>query len=344
MTKIVVGIFVDKFCPKIGGPYFIIKETISALKNIIKVKLFYYNDGKFNKTKNLNNILKKIDICHFYGGWTFFHIKTIYTALKLKKKIVIHPLGYYEPWSLKQKIIKKKIAWHFYQKKILLKSDLIHCASKNEENNLLKLDHNFKTVVLPYGIQNSFIKKNNFKKEINKKAIFFSRIHPKKGVENLIKAWNAINNRDWTLDIMGPYDNEKYMHKLKKLAHNNKNIFFLKPVYNDKEKKFLFAKYDFLVLPTHNENFGMVILEALARGLPVLTNHNAPWYDIKISDAGWFISENYEDLLFCLKKIFKTNIKTFRKKSLNAIKVAKNYSWTSLVKEYVNTYRKVLTK
>lgn len=344
MTKIVVGIFVDRFCPEIGGPYFIIKETLRALKNIIKVKLFFYDEGKFKKEINLKNILKKIDLCHFYGGWTYFHIKTIYTALKLKKKIIIHPLGYYEPWSLKQKKIKKKLAWYFYQKKILLKSDLIHCASKNEESNLLKLDNNFKTAVLPYGIQNSFIKKNNYKKEIKKKAIFFSRIHPKKGVENLIKAWNATNNKNWTLDIMGPYDNEKYLHRLKKLAFNNKNIFFLKPIYNDNKKKILFDKYDFLILPTYNENFGMVILEALARGLPVLTNYNAPWRDIKIFNAGWFIGENYEDLLSCLKKIFKTNIKTFRKKSFNAITVAKNYSWNRLAKDYVNIYKKVLIK
>jgi hypothetical protein len=95
MSKIVVGIFIDKFCPEIGGPYFIIKETLRAIKNIIKVKLFYCDKQKFNKAKNLNNFLKKIDICHFYGGWTFFHIKTIYAALKLKKKIIIHPLGYY---------------------------------------------------------------------------------------------------------------------------------------------------------------------------------------------------------------------------------------------------------
>lgn len=344
MNKIRVGIFVDKFFPEIGGPYFILKQTIIALKKIIKVKLFFYDNARIKKNLNLKNILKNIDICHFYGGWTYFHFKVVHLAAKLKKKIIIHPLGYYEPWSLEQKKIKKRIAWHLYQKNILSNSNLIHCASENEKKNLLKLNDSFKTIVLPYGIENSFIKKNFYKKSIKKKALFFSRIHYKKGIENLIKAWTTINNPDWTLDIMGPVDNEKYLSKLKKMNFEYKNVSFLKPVYSERKKKILFTKYDFLVLPTYNENFGMVILEALARGLPVLTNHNAPWRDIKVYNAGWYIGESYEDLLSCLKKIFKTNIKKFRKKSFNAINVAKNYSWNKLAKDYVNIYKKVLIK
>ena len=342
MKKIKVAIFIDKYCPEIGGPYFVLKQKISALKKIIKVKLIFNDNGQRKKKINLKNILSKIDLCHFYGGWTYFHFKVICAALKLKKKIVIHPLGYYEPWSLSQKKSKKKIAWNLYQKRILLMSNLIHCASENEKKNLLKLDSNFKTIVLPYGIQNNFIKKNIYKINIKKKMLFFSRIHHKKGIENLINAWIQINNEEWTLDIIGPSDNEKYLSELKKMTFGKKNISFLKPVYDEMKKKFLFDKYDLLVLPTSSENFGMVVLEALARGLPVLTNHNTPWNDIKIFNAGWFVGENYEDLLKCLKKIFRTNICEFRTKSLNAIKVAKKYDWNILVNDYVKTYRQIV--
>jgi len=143
---------------------------------------------------------------------------------------------------------------------------------------------------------------------------------------------------------MGPCDDKQYLSDLKKLTLNNKNIFFLKPIYSDKNKKFLFDKYDFLVLPTFNENFGMVILEALARGLPVLTNHNAPWRDVKTYNAGWFISDNYNNLLSCLRKIFNSSIHIFRKKSLNSIKLARNYNWDKLANDYVNIYKKILKK
>jgi glycosyltransferase involved in cell wall biosynthesis len=345
ITKIKVAIIVDKFSPATGGPYFILKQTINSLKKIINIKLIFNDSLKFKKNSKLSEIIKKFDLIHLYGGWTYFHIKVALLAFKLKKKLIIHPLGYYEPWSLNQKKLKKKLAWNLYQKKILLRSDLIHCASKNEQKNLLKLNNSFKTFVLPYGIENSFIKQYKNKLKIKKRALFLSRIHKKKGIENLINAWIQINSKEkWTLDIMGPRNDEQYLIKLKNMARNNKNINFLKPIYSNKKKKILFNQYDFLVLPTFNENFGMVILESLARGLPVLTNYNAPWDNIKIYNAGWFINSNYKDLLICLKKIFKSKINVFNKKSFNAIKLANKYNWNKLVNSYVGMYKTVLSK
>jgi glycosyltransferase involved in cell wall biosynthesis len=344
-TEIKVAIIVDKFSPEIGGPYFILKQTFNSLKKIINVKLIFNDSRNYKKNFELNKTLKKFDLIHLYGGWTYFHTKVALLAFKLKKKVIIHPFGYYEPWSLKQKPLKKKIAWNLYQKKILLRSSLIHCASKNEQKNLLKLDNSFKTYVLPYGIENSFIKKYRNKLKIKKKALFLSRIHKKKGIENLINAWIELDNKEnWTLDIMGPCNDEKYLIKLKNMANNNENINFLQPIYSNAKKKILFNKYDFLVLPTFNENFGMVILESLARGLPVLTNHNTPWNNIKIYNAGWFIGGNYNELLSCLKKIFKSKINIFNKKSFNAIKLASNYNWNELVNAYVAMYKRVLSK
>jgi len=343
ITKIKIAIIVDKFSPAIGGPYFILKQTINSLKKIINIKLIFNDSLKSKKNFKLSEIIKKFDLSHLYGGWTYFHIKAALIAFKLKKKVIIHPLGYYEPWSLSQKKLKKKIAWNLYQKKILLRSDLIHCASDNEQKNLIKLNNQFKTKVLPYGINDSFIKKvfTNFK--IKKKALFLSRIHKKKGIENLINAWiKADNKNDWTLDIMGPCNDTKYLMELKNKASTYKNIKFLNPIYNESKKKFLFDKYDFLVLPTFNENFGMVILEALARGLPVLTNYNAPWRSIKIFNAGWYIKPNLKALIACLKDIFNANITVFSNKSFNAIKLANEFKWSKLSNKYLATYEKII--
>ena len=66
-------------------------------------------------------------------------------------------------------------------------------------------------------------------------------------------------------------------YKKIKLKYKLKNINFFKPVYGDTNKKKLFSKYDILILPTQNENFGMVILEALSRGLLILTTNETPW-------------------------------------------------------------------
>jgi glycosyltransferase involved in cell wall biosynthesis len=118
----------------------------------------------------------------------------------------------------------------------------------------------------------------------------------------------------------------------------------LKPVFCDFKKTELFNKYDFLVLPSKNENFGMVILESLARGLPVLTTTDTPWNIIKINDAGWVINLKQSNLTMCLKNIFKLDVKEFEEKSINAINLARNYQTENIYGEYIKTYEKLLGK
>jgi glycosyltransferase involved in cell wall biosynthesis len=340
-----IAMIVDSYKAKTGGPSIILKETRDALiSKGLNIKIISYDNYKSNRKLLFKKIINKYDICHIYGGWTYFHVKSFLTALALKKKIIIHPFGYYEPWSLSQKKIKKKIAWLLYQEKILLKSHLIHCASILEKNNLLKLNKSFNVQVIPYGISDGSIKKKLNNKKIKRKAIYFSRLHKKKGIEDLIKCWNEIGNKDWILDIYGPVDNQNYKEKLIKMAINNDNINFFNPVYNNKKKFKIFDNYDLMILPSYSENFGMIILESLARGLPVLTTVNTPWLNIKNKNAGWVINSSYNHLKSVLKKIFIYPEKEFTIKSKNAINLADKFSWKNVSKIYVKTYYKLLNE
>ena len=229
----------------------------------------------------------------------------------------------------------------------MFKSNLIHCASKLEEKNILKLGKSLKTKVMPYGILNKFIKKKIEKKKINKKAIFFSRIHKKKGIENLINAWMKVNNSHWCLDIYGPVEDKKYLQQLKLSIKKNDNIRILNPIYDTNKKFKIFEKYDFMILPTFSENFGFIILESLARGLPVLTTKNTPWDDIKKKNLGWISSNSKLSLIKILKKIFYVSKKDnnyFYVKSKNAISYAHNFGWNLVSKQYVNVYKKLLNE
>lgn len=326
---------IDDFNPKVGGPYTAIKEITKQLKNNkIRFTIVHKKNFFFQKKK-----LQNFDIFHIFSGWSLFHIKLSLLALKMKKKLIIHTMGFYEPWSLNQKKIKKIIAWKLYQKKILLNANLVHCASNNEKKNLLKLNSNFKTVVLPFGVEDSFIKKKNTKK-INKKALFFSRLHHKKGLGELIHAWQTIGNSDWTLDIVGDGDNNEYF---KKMINNKKvKINFLNPIYGNSEKIRLFSQYDFFILPTKNENFGISILESLSRGLPVLTTAATPWSFISQSNAGWIINKIQPGLRINLVKIFRMKSNEFFIKSKNAVKLAKKFKWSLIFKEYIKTYKHLL--
>jgi len=336
-----VGFLIENFYPSVGGPYTVVKETVKELrKKNIQATIITQKNLTFAKKISLIKEIRKVDICHLYGGWTFFYIKAFIISYLLKKKIIFHPLGIFEPWAFNQKKIKKKIAWFFYQNIFLEKSDLVHCVSKMEEKNLLKLNKNFKTYILPYGISENIIKKKINKNKIKRKELFFSRIHPKKGVGELIKEWIFINNPNWSLDIVGPCVDKDYYDSLLKICSNSKNskIRFLEPIYKRKDKNKLLDNYDLFILPTKNDPFGMVILESLSRGLPVLTNKNTPWLDIKIYNAGWYIDQKKHSLRSELRKIFRTTKNEFFIKSKNAIKLAKQFNWRIISEKYIAMY------
>jgi len=331
----------DEYNPRTGGQYSSLNQISLQLK---KYKIKHIIVHKHSKILNNKHLLKKtlssFDIFHFFGGWTIFYVKLSLLALKLNKKIIVHPMGFYEPWSFSQKKIKKKIAWYLYQKRILLKADLIHCASDNEKKNILKLNKKFKTVVLPFGIEDNFIKRKN-SKELKKKALFFSRLHKKKGLIDLINAWKDIGNKDWTLDIVGEGEEKNYLKKIV-LIKKYTNINFLDPIYKNKEKINLFNRYDFFILPTKSENFGISILESLARGVPVLTTSNTPWKSVKKYNAGWIINKVNPELKFNLIKIFTLKKNIFFIKSKNSIKLAKKFKWDLIFPQYINVYKALL--
>lgn len=331
----------DEYNSRTGGQFSSLNQIASQLKkNKIKYLILHKQSKILNNRYLLQKTLSNYDIFHFFGGWTIFYVKLSLLALKLNKKIIVHPMGFFEPWSLSQKKIKKKIAWHLYQEKILLKADLIHCASDNEKKNIMRLNKKFKTVVLPFGIEDSFINKKSSKK-IKKKALFFSRLHKKKGLLDLINAWKDINNKDWILDIVGEGEEKTYLKKLV-IKKNYTNINFLNPIYKINNKIKLFNKYDFFILPTKSENFGISILESLARGVPVLTTSNTPWKSITKYNSGWIINKVNPELKLTLKKIFKLKKNIFLIKSKNSIILAKKFRWKLVFPKYVNVYKSLL--
>ena len=133
-------IVVESHYKEYGGPFTAINQKIDYLnyKNIT-TKLIFKKTDHFSFSIDLNYIIKDFDIVHIYGMWRPFLIRVYLLAKKLKKKIIVSPIGYLEPWSLSQKKIKKKIAWFLYQKKIIDNVDLLHATSDIEAKNLANL-------------------------------------------------------------------------------------------------------------------------------------------------------------------------------------------------------------
>ena len=212
------------------------------------------------------------------------------------------PRGALEPWCLKHKALKKKLALVFYQKRDLQKSKAILATASMEANNLRNLGLTAPIAIIPNGIDVTEYpcRPIQNKTQTKKQILFISRISPKKGIEFLIDAWSILYKKypEWSIKIAGNGD-ESYIQELNNRILNKSlqdKVEILPPIFG-KDKYNLYAESSLFVLPTYSENFGMVIAEALSCGVPVITTTGTPWNELEEKGIGWCINLNLDNVI-----------------------------------------------
>lgn len=242
----------------------------------------------------LGNKLSAFDIVHIHGLWTPFIHAAAMMCRSRSVPYVVAPRGMLEPWALQQKKLKKKIAWVVYQKHDLQRASSIHCTSPLEADNVRRLLPCIKVEMIPNGtLLPDLSKRVPYRDRRALRLLFLSRIHPKKGVDLLIDVWSKLRPKGWECVICGPGD-VWYIDSLKKrIARSGltSEIQIIEAV-SGKQKDLLFRSADLFVLPSHSENFGIVVAEALAYELPVVTTNQTPWSELELFNCGWFVEDS----------------------------------------------------
>jgi glycosyltransferase involved in cell wall biosynthesis len=264
---------------------------------------------------------EKPDIVHINGIWSPQNWGFQKVAQELEIKVVLSPHGMLEPWIVKHNPFKKKIALLLFQKKAIHRVNHIHTTAQIEKESIRNLGFKNPITIIPNGIDLSEISsvKTSYG---NKKVIFLSRIHPKKGIELLLEAWRITETKGWSLEIAGNGD-ENYIQSLVLNAKDLDNVQFVGSKYGEDKWNFL-RSADVMVLPTHSENFGIVVAEALAVGIPVITTTGTPWNDLQKFSCGWLIDLSVENLKSTLIEVFNTPIYYLEKMGDNGKKLVVN--------------------
>jgi glycosyltransferase involved in cell wall biosynthesis len=309
----------------------------------VKIKFFETSVSRwFSMLKEFKLFLlaEKPNIVHINGIWSPQNWAFQKVAQELGIKVVLSPHGMLEPWILAQNPWKKKLGLFLYQKKAIQRALCLHATAQMEANNIRTLGFKTPIHIIPNGIDLFDVKKN---KECygTKKMVFLSRIHPKKGIELLLEAWRNSNTNGWTLEIAGNGD-ESYIEKLTHTAQDFENVNFVGAKYGEDKWDFL-RSADVMVLPTHSENFGIVVAEALAVGVPVLTTTGTPWQDLESYNCGWWIDLSVENIMSTLAKIFKMKVDIIETMGNNGKKlVEEKYDIPAIGKNMVELYNSIL--
>ena len=172
---------------------------------------------------------------------------------------------------------------------------------------------------------------------------YIGRIAPIKNLDSLSRAFARIAPEDWRLVIVGP-DQENHAAELKALAQElgvSESIQFTGPKYGEDLQK-AYADADIFVLPSYSENFGSVVIEALAHSVPVITTKGTPWQELEERKCGWWIDIGVEPLAAALKAAMSLSDAERREMGARGRKLVEaRYTWDAVGRAMVKGYEEV---
>lgn len=300
---------------------------------------FFFHDVKSIRMTIVEN---KIDLIHLHGVWHPLGYIVSRVALQCHVPYVVQPRGMLESWSLNHKKLKKKLALRLYQKSSLFNASGFIATSSMEAQSIHSLGISSPVVVIPNGVEPPKIIDFTLNKSSPKIALFLARIHPKKGLVDLLKAWARLRPAGWVLRIVGP-DENGHRAEIESLASRLNIVHlveFVGPVYGDKRAyQYLSAKL--FILPTYSENFGLSIVEALSYGLPVLTTTGTPWSALVDNGCGWWVEPGEDSLLEVLPSALSLSDSDFSEISFRAKQLASCFDWKSVAIQTKNFYEEI---
>ena len=294
--------------------------------------------------------IEQFNIIHQHGIWTPMSLYSMKVRKQFNLKSVIQPHGYLEPFRLNISKYKKKAAYRLFERSNLRNASALIACSEDEALKLKSMFPKNDVAVIFNGIDPDFFNAPSVKSpkpKTKKRILFLSQIIPLKGLDRLFRVIADIGVHhfdDWEFMVAG-YGDEKYLKSLKTLVTSlNLNIlvsFVGRKLGQDKLE--MFDNATFFVLPTFNENYGIVVAEALARGLPVLTTKGTPWKELDTRNCGLWLDNTEEGLRVGLMKMLDEPESKIKNMGLNGKNlIADKYLWDRTTLRTIDLYRWIL--
>lgn len=283
------------------------------------------------------------DVVHAHGLWDGASAAAARWAKQNRKPLVISPHGMLDPWSFRHHRVKKLLPWLLWERSLISQACVIDTKSIREAEHVRARGFNNETVVIPIGINAPDVTRTSKVHKRTRHCLFLSRIHPVKGIENLIAAWEILRPRGWRLTIAGDGDNS-YVAKILRLITGSvarESISYRGPVYNE-DKWALLRSSDLFVLPSKSENFGIVVAEALSQAIPVIASTETPWIDLTARNCGWQTPPTASALARTLSLAVSLPQSQLWQMGINGKTFAFNtFSWESVSQKTLELYRSV---
>lgn len=259
-------------------------------------------------------------------------------AVLLGKKVVWTPHGELDPDAMIYSTARKKMVLRFVR---LFRRSILFQSTCDAETGYIQnqIGRDVRIVQLPCFVEKVAKQPRTVTTDAESYWLFVGRIHPKKAIERLIKALPLVASTK-RLKIVGDYTND-YGREMMALADElgcRTQIDFLGHK-RDTEKYQLMADAYCLVMPSHTENFGIVVTEALTQGTPVIASKGTPWQILSDRRAGVWSSNEVEPLAEAMTQMANLAPETYAEYRANALRVVDEFDVEQNIQKWEAVYR-----
>jgi glycosyltransferase involved in cell wall biosynthesis len=296
-----------------------------------------------------------IDLLHVHGLWTYLSVASLMLSRRSKLPLVVSPHGMLDPWAVRNSAWKKKLANWLYEGAHLHRAACLHALCKSEAASIRALGLRNPICVIPHGQElppDTTPKGPRERSSLvldRKTLLFLGRLHPKKGLPNLLRAWAVCQKSEhaainWTLVVAG-WDQDGHEGLLKRMVCElaiADSVLFPGPLFGG-AKDHALRSAQALVLPSYSEGVPVAVLEAWARRLPVLMTPQCNLPEGFAESAAIRVEPEVDSLGHGLSTLFRMNGSEREQMGARGRRlVEERFSWRRAAEQMVCVYRWVL--
>ena len=315
-----------------------------ALGHEVEIVHFTFNDCadsgvRIRRVESLDELGYCPDIVHIHAFWSLCQVRAMRWCRQNGVPYVVSPHGGLMPRVLRKGWLKKHLFFWVFVKSALAKAVALHCTGEGERTAVEALGIRTRTFTVPLGCRLPVGSEVKVKGEGEQRMVLFlGRLGEEKGLELLLEAWKEIQTTSGKLVLAGP-SWQGYGEKLREKVEVEKigGVEFAGPA-DEAMKDRLYRAADVFVLSSPMENFSLVVLEALAYGVPVICTKGTPWKGIAEQDCGWWIDYTRESFVRALKDALEASDEKLGEMGARARALAGTYDWRRVAERLTGLY------
>ncbi len=297
------------------------------------------------------------DVVHIHAVFSHACLAAAGACRKAGVPYVVRPLGTLDPWSLRQKSLKKKLFWHLGVKRMLEGASAIHYTALPEQKLVEESLGLARGVVVPLGVDtDSTVNAGGQESPRGSHApageapyvLVLSRLHHKKGLHLLLPAFLSLARRtefsEWRLILAGEGEAE-YVASLRGMAEReiSEGRVVFAGWLDGARKREVLRQASVLALTSYQENFGLCVVEALACGVPVFVSpyvNLAP--EVEEAGAGWVAPLEPAALERTLAELMRDAKARARRGEAGRELVRRRFTWTAVGEQLTEVYSSIV--